>query len=144
MSHINESWPILNQRVSADTFIQVACVCIHYKLGESHRVLQHTATHCNTLQHTATHCNTLQHTTNLRYASLVVLQNTAIRCNMLQHTETQKASQNGLTCRTRHISPVRCVCMSVDKDKYTGVYMYIYIYVYIYNYIYIYMYIYYI
>jgi len=26
------------------------------------KILQYTATHCNTLQYTATHCNTLQHT----------------------------------------------------------------------------------
>ena len=40
--------------------------------SEKSKLLQHTATHCNTLQHTATHCNTLQHT--------------ATHCNTLQHT----------------------------------------------------------
>jgi len=39
------------------------------------RILQHTATHCNTLQHAATHCNIPQHT--------------ATYCSILQHTATQ-------------------------------------------------------
>jgi len=36
--------------------------CRYHRRKLSSRVMQHTATHCNTLQHTATHCNTLQHT----------------------------------------------------------------------------------
>ena len=43
------------------------------------KILQHTATQCNTLQHTATHCNTLQHT--------------ATHCNTLQHTATHCNTQ---------------------------------------------------
>ena len=49
-------------RVSCDILICVPwlthkCVILHAKL------LQHTATRCNTLQHTARHCSTLQHAT---------------------------------------------------------------------------------
>jgi len=69
------------------------------------RVLQHTATHCNTLQHTATHCNalqriathcnTLQHTTEYlerrgtrSRRECVFVCETATHCNTLQHTAT--------------------------------------------------------
>jgi len=38
------------------------CKYLSELCGFYFRVLQHTATHCNTLQHTSTHCNTLQHT----------------------------------------------------------------------------------
>ena len=43
------------------TWLQNTALHTH-KSNTNHKLLQHTATHCNTLQHTATHCNTLQHT----------------------------------------------------------------------------------
>jgi len=61
------------------------------------RILQHTATHCNTLQHTATHCNILQHA--------------ATHCNTLQHTATctlssgtQRRSAKPCRANTAHTS----------------------------------------
>jgi len=68
------------------------------------RILQHTATHCNTLQHTATHCNAMSrqyiHTTSQKSRDVLAyavpkyeysntLQHTATHCQTLLHTATQ-------------------------------------------------------
>ena len=51
-------------------FTTMLCgTCLH-SCTSRHKIMIHTATHCNTLQHTATHCNTLQRT--------------ATHCNTLQ------------------------------------------------------------
>jgi len=65
----------------------------------SYRILQHTATHCNTLQHTATYCNAMQHTAT----HCSTLQHTATRCNTLQHTARHyKTLQHTVThCNTQ-------------------------------------------
>jgi len=48
--------------------------------------LHRNATRCKILQHTATHCNTLQGTVTHACITTVALHRTATRCNILQHT----------------------------------------------------------
>ena len=63
--------------------------------------MKHTATHCNTLQHTATHCITLQHTA-ARCTSRWVdewKKHTAPHCNTLQHTATHCITLQHTTAR---------------------------------------------
>ena len=73
-------------------------VCIWCGSGNTSRLLQHTAIHCNTLQHTGTgdistplqytaaHCSTLQHT--------------AAHCSTLQHTATHWSGRYQYTTAT--------------------------------------------
>ena len=72
---------------------------MHFNARATCRVLQHTATHCNTLQfqtemphaiHTATHCNTMQHT--------VTPGSDAARCEVKKSSMTARISLSGIKC----------------------------------------------
>jgi len=74
------------------------CNTLHYTATHCN-TLQHTATHCNTLHHTATHCNTLQHT-KARYDTL---QHTASHCNTLRYN-SKTGWPRCIECLTLQIS----------------------------------------
>jgi len=67
--------------------------CYALRVAKGQKVLQYTATHCNTLQRTTTHCNTLQHTAthedaedivSCRSLLQIILQCVAVCCGVLQ------------------------------------------------------------
>ena len=79
------------------------------------RILQHTATHCNTLQHTASHCNAMSrqyiHTTSQKSRDVLAyavpkyeysnaLQHTATHCQTLLHTATKYITHTATHCNT--------------------------------------------